>query len=72
METITNRQMAQSDTTFIDCCKQANVKPTVRQASKFRMGKGAAYKIAIKGQKDVHVPDFAKMETKSANEEAMQ
>ena len=61
MEPMTNRELKDSKD-FIDLCKMANVKPTVRQASKFIMGKGAVYKISVEKQKGVHVPDFAKIE----------
>ncbi len=43
----TNAQYAKEDV-FIKRCENAGVKPTTRQASKFRMGKGSAYKHAIK------------------------
>lgn len=39
-----NREFAEKDWTFRDYCEKAGVKPTKRQASKFRMGKGLAYK----------------------------
>jgi hypothetical protein len=38
-----------SDSAFVNACENAGVKPTSRQASKFRAGKGAAY--AAKGAK---------------------
>ena len=40
----TNRHFAQNDTKFIDLCNKAGIKPTKRQASKYRMQKGLAYK----------------------------
>jgi len=36
------------DKNFNICCRKANVKPTKRQASKFRMKKGAAYNASKK------------------------
>jgi len=32
-----------TDRTFVACCLKASVKPTVRQARKFRHGQGAAF-----------------------------
>lgn len=39
----TNRQFAKRPE-FIAACERAEIKPTERQASKFRRGKGLAYK----------------------------
>ena len=39
----TNKQFV-TDGAFVSACDKAGVKPTSRQASKFRNGKGAAYK----------------------------
>jgi len=39
-----NREFAEKDEQFKKCCELAKVKPTKRQASKFRRGKGLAYK----------------------------
>ena len=47
---MTNREFAKQDQTFKMCCEKAGVDPTVRQASKFRAKKGAAYKV-LKGGK---------------------
>jgi len=33
---------------FLDLCKKANVKPSIRQASKFGSEKGIAFKVATK------------------------
>jgi len=41
----TNRNFANTDEAFNACCADANVHPTVRQASKFRNGYGAAYRV---------------------------
>ncbi len=41
--TMTNKQFSMTKD-FIDLCEKAKVKPTKRQASKFRMGKGELYK----------------------------
>lgn len=40
----TNRLFAATDKAFIHACEQAKVKPTARQASKWRNKKGSAYK----------------------------
>jgi len=47
-DTMTNREFAKQDQTFKMCCEKAKVEPTVRQASKFRNRKGAAYRV-LKG-----------------------
>lgn len=41
----TNRNFAEHDRAFRDACDAAGVKPTRRQASRFRMGRGRAYVI---------------------------
>lgn len=46
MEKITNKQFTE-DEHFKDCCINAAVEPTMRQASKFRNKKGLAYKNRI-------------------------
>jgi hypothetical protein len=38
-----NHEFAKSNGTFIQACEAAGVEPTVRQASKFRNKRGAAY-----------------------------
>ena len=40
----TNSEFAKNDTTFNAACDRANVKPTRRQASKFRAKTGKAYR----------------------------
>ena len=40
----TNLEFA-ANTSFLECCRRAGVKPTKRQASKFRNQKGAAYNL---------------------------
>jgi hypothetical protein len=45
---LTNAQFAARDKAFGFACEKAKVKPTRRQASKFRNGRGLAYK-ASKG-----------------------
>ena len=45
---MTNREFAKQDQAFKACCEMAKVEPTVRQASKFRAKKGAAYRV-LKG-----------------------
>lgn len=56
---MTNREYAKEQI-FLNHCKKANVKPTTKQASKFRRGLGAVYKISVAGEKDIHVPAPAK------------
>lgn len=41
---MTNREFAEKSASFKDACQQANVLPTKRQASKYRLGKGRAKK----------------------------
>jgi hypothetical protein len=45
---MTNKEFAKSDQKFIDDCQKANVEPTARQASKYRMKKGKAYAVRAK------------------------
>ncbi len=40
---VTNTDYAKQSGQFAKCCEAAGVKPTARQASKFRNGHGAAY-----------------------------
>ncbi len=49
MENITNAKFAKEDKTFIKMCNNATVKATKRQASKFRMKKGIAWKVKNMG-----------------------
>lgn len=42
MTTMTNREFAAKDDTFRSCCSEAGVEPSVRQASKYRRGRGKA------------------------------
>jgi hypothetical protein len=48
---MTNREFMEKDVAFIKACMSINIPVTKRQASKFRMKKGLAYKyyITIKG-----------------------
>lgn len=39
----TNSDFAKNDVKFIQCCELAGVKPSKRQASKWRNGKGVAF-----------------------------
>lgn len=39
-----NREFAEQQEGFQACCKAVDLKPTVRQASKFRREEGLAYK----------------------------
>jgi hypothetical protein len=43
MKEQTNKAYSQEEF-FVKKCEEAGVKPTKRQASKFRLGKGSAYK----------------------------
>ena len=43
-ERITNRDFALHDRLFKRACEKASIPPTKRQASKFRRGKGRAFK----------------------------
>lgn len=45
---MTNKEYAENDIGFIEYCRNAGIKPTKRQASKFRNGKGLAYKQKIR------------------------
>lgn len=44
---LTNREKLATDNTFKKHCENAGVEPTVRQFSKFQMGKGSVYKTQI-------------------------
>jgi len=45
--TESNREFANSpEGKFWQCCRKAHVRPSTRQASKFRNKKGIAYKVA--------------------------
>ena len=41
---MTNREFSKTDKRFVEACEDAEVKPTVRQASKWRRKKGKAWK----------------------------
>lgn len=41
---MTNKEFSEKDQTFKDACKKAKISATTRQASKWRMKKGKAYK----------------------------
>ncbi|KKM94612.1 hypothetical protein LCGC14_1196550 [marine sediment metagenome] len=41
---MTNRKFAKTNKRFVEACESAEVKPTVRQASKWRREKGKAWK----------------------------
>lgn len=45
---VSNQEFAKLNDSFIQCCIDANVEATPRQASKFRNKKGAAYKARVK------------------------
>lgn len=42
----TNKDFAKDIQVFINACSAVNIPPTARQASKWRMKKGLAYKVA--------------------------
>lgn len=46
---MTNKQFSLTNLTFIQACEEAKLPPTTRQASRWRMGKGKAYKTVNKG-----------------------
>jgi hypothetical protein len=58
---MTNSEFNNTDACYRAHCKMANVKPTRRQASKFRRGTGAAWKISILDE-NIHVPKHAKLD----------
>ena len=41
---MTNREFAKADNGFREACEAVGISPTVRQASKWRRGKGKAWK----------------------------
>ena len=41
---MTNREFSKTDKRFVEACESAEVRPTVRQASKWRRDKGKAWK----------------------------
>jgi hypothetical protein len=41
---VVNKEFAQKDQAFINACEKAGIKPTKRQASKYRNKKGIAFK----------------------------
>ena len=43
---MTNKEFANNVQSFNDACRKIEIKPTSRQASKWRMKKGIAYKTA--------------------------
>lgn len=52
-EVVTNKKFTE-DEFFKACCKKAGVDPTIRQASKFRMEKGSAYKVRKQVNKETN------------------
>jgi len=44
MNHMRNQKFAETNKEFILCCQLAEIKPTKRQASKFRLQKGKAWK----------------------------
>ena len=47
-ELLTNKQFAESNAEFQAACEKAGIKPTARQASKFRNRHGAAWDAWLK------------------------
>jgi len=45
----TNKEWAKQEEGFIQTCQRMGTKPTTRQASKWRNGKGLAWKNRIRG-----------------------
>jgi hypothetical protein len=43
VDVVTNKKFAEQDEIFKKACDVAGIKPTKRQASKFRLGKGLAF-----------------------------
>jgi hypothetical protein len=44
MTSITNKEFMKMDAAFINACDNVHIKPTKRQASKWRNNKGLAFK----------------------------
>jgi hypothetical protein len=49
---VTNKEFAQKDSLFKSCCEAVSLEPTRRQASKYRSGKGKAYKAKYQTKKE--------------------
>ncbi len=49
---VTNSQFSKDNEHFQACCELAGIKPSARQASKYRMGKGIAKAESNRGQVD--------------------
>lgn len=47
---MSNSDYAKKDTKFIEACKLVDLKPSTRQASKWRNKKGKAYKTVVTGE----------------------
>jgi len=43
----TNKEFS-NDRYFVHCCEKSDIKPTIRQASKFKQKRGTAYKTHLK------------------------
>ena len=48
---MTNKEFSEKDKAFIEACEKVQLEPTMRQASKWRMHKGMAYKSMVQGVK---------------------
>ena len=55
-------ELCRLDTQFKDDCEKLNIKPTTLQLSKWRRGKGYAYKKLILHDTNVHLPQHAKID----------
>ncbi len=51
----TNNQFLVNNFKFRKHCKECGLTPSKRQASKYRRGKGAAYRTGVLKRKDVHI-----------------
>lgn len=49
---MTNKEFAKKDNSFITACIEADVPATKRQASKYRNGYGAAYRVFTAAKND--------------------
>lgn len=59
MKSIPTNKTFSENSIFIASCKKIGIKPTKRQASKFRNCRGVVYKTTVLMVKDVHIPNHA-------------
>lgn len=55
MSRITNKMFMENNEVFKTCCERMEIEPTLRQASKFRMGKGTAFKAAAQVREEMNI-----------------